>query len=183
MKSIIISIQPKWCELIALGDKNFCLVNGIEYKPEEAKTIEVRKTAPKVPFKAYIYQTKKKWIYKLLAKLGLWQGKVIGEFVCYQTDAMSENLLWRSWDNTDNYMRQLISNAKLTEHEFLQYAGEKTIYALHISDLKMYDKPKKLSEFKHKKVDNRGNWKQTVIEQIETAPQSWLYCEELEEDE
>ena len=42
MKSVLISINPKWCEKIASGEK----------------TIEVRKTAPKeVPFKCYIYMT------------------------------------------------------------------------------------------------------------------------------
>ena len=43
-KSVLISIQPKWCELIANGKK----------------TIEVRKTKPKLetPFKCYIYCTR-----------------------------------------------------------------------------------------------------------------------------
>ena len=43
MKSVLISIQPKWCELIASGKK----------------TVEVRKTKPKLetPFKCYIYCT------------------------------------------------------------------------------------------------------------------------------
>ncbi len=42
-KAVMISIQPKWCELIASGKK----------------TIEVRKTKPKIdtPFKCYIYCT------------------------------------------------------------------------------------------------------------------------------
>ena len=42
----MMSIQPKWCELIANGKK----------------TIEVRKTRPKLetPFKCYIYCTKPK---------------------------------------------------------------------------------------------------------------------------
>ena len=45
MKSVLISIQPKWVEKIVKGEK----------------TIEVRKTAPQeVPFKAYIYCTKEK---------------------------------------------------------------------------------------------------------------------------
>ena len=41
MKAVMISIQPKWCDLIASGKK----------------TIEVRKTRPKIdiPFKCYIY--------------------------------------------------------------------------------------------------------------------------------
>lgn len=46
MKAVMLSIQPKWCELIASGKK----------------TIEVRKTAPQLqmPFKCYIYETKRK---------------------------------------------------------------------------------------------------------------------------
>lgn len=43
MKSVLISIQQKWCDLIASGEK----------------TLEVRKTRPKLetPFKVYIYCT------------------------------------------------------------------------------------------------------------------------------
>ena len=46
MTSIMISIKPKYCKLIANGKK----------------TVEVRKTKPKidVPFKCYIYCTKNK---------------------------------------------------------------------------------------------------------------------------
>lgn len=49
MKEVLISIQPKWCELIANG----------------TKTVEVRKTKPKLntPFKCYIYCTKEKQQY------------------------------------------------------------------------------------------------------------------------
>ena len=45
-KAVLISIQPKWCELIASGKK----------------TVEVRKTKPKLetPFKCYIYATRPK---------------------------------------------------------------------------------------------------------------------------
>lgn len=44
MKSVLLSIKPKYCELIAKGKK----------------TIEVRKSMPKLdtPFKCYIYMTK-----------------------------------------------------------------------------------------------------------------------------
>jgi predicted transcriptional regulator len=42
-KAVLISIKPKWCDLIRQG----------------RKTVEVRKTCPKleVPFKVYIYET------------------------------------------------------------------------------------------------------------------------------
>lgn len=82
MKSVLISIQPKWCELIASGKK----------------TIEVRKTAPKleVPFKCYIYQKKllknnKAYSYKTWAR----NGKVIGEFVCDRIDIYKRGILFR----------------------------------------------------------------------------------------
>ena len=81
MKSVLLSIKPKYCELIAGG----------------IKTIEVRKTKPKLdtPFKCYIYCTKDKNIsfwtgkrysyaddrsHNLFDVCG--NGKVIGEFVC-----------------------------------------------------------------------------------------------------
>ena len=55
MKSVLISIKPKWCELIANGEK----------------TIEVRKTKPKLetPFKCYIYCAKGKPIFEQSAFL------------------------------------------------------------------------------------------------------------------
>lgn len=48
MRSVLLSIHPKWCELIASGKK----------------TIEIRKTRPKLepPFKCYIYCTNKNLI-------------------------------------------------------------------------------------------------------------------------
>ena len=60
-KAVLISIQPKWCELIASGKK----------------MVEIRKNKPKLetPFKCYIYQTK--------------GGNVIGEFVCDEIERFS----------------------------------------------------------------------------------------------
>ena len=86
MKSVLISIQPKWCELIASGKK----------------MVEVRKTRPKIdtPFKCYIYCTQGKDVLAISRysdnQAFLWNksdvdrynidmvrnGKVIGEFVC-----------------------------------------------------------------------------------------------------
>ena len=77
MKSVLISIQPKYVGLIANGKK----------------TIEVRKTRPNLstPFKCYIYCTKTKdqsfYVTKevfngINAITGYGKGKVVGEFVC-----------------------------------------------------------------------------------------------------
>lgn len=84
MSSVLISTQPKWCEKICnqIGERNG--------KPLYEKTIEVRKTRPKVemPFKVYIHETKGKQVEHLdgcdITYYG--RGKVIGEFVCNRID-------------------------------------------------------------------------------------------------
>ena len=178
-KAVMISIQPKYCELIASGKK----------------TIEVRKTAPKLqtPFKVYIYQTKKKWIYRLLKKLGLYQGKVIGEFVCDRIDEflVFENKTVQYW----NYHN--LEKSCLTYDEIANYIGtNKKGYGLHIFDLKIYDKPKELWEFSYPCTGKKCSKCQYEIREdlafgevgvgcgrnhITHPPQSWGYVEEMQE--
>ena len=75
MKAVLISIRPQWCELIAAGKK----------------TVEVRKTKPKLetPFKVYIYCTKDKHGWFDFGKKQRLDGTVIGEFVCTAIMPMS----------------------------------------------------------------------------------------------
>ena len=92
MKAVLISIQPQWCEKIFNGEK----------------TIEVRKTAPKIemPFTVYVYQTKIKGkkgdsfmvVDALNENLGC--GKVIGSFVCDRVEEYEGEF----WDD-DTYER------------------------------------------------------------------------------
>ena len=180
MKSVLISIQPKWCELIANGKK----------------TVEVRKTKPKLetPFKVYIYCTKGETIYLPRDIFGnnALNGKVIGEFVC---DAIIRNCEMANADIAEQ--QGCIKREKL-----LKYAGDKEIYGWHISDLVIYDKPKELSEFRTlcKYRNNDGSCQYTKVEcdcinfdynpdySVNFAeccdfmirpPQSWCYVEEL----
>lgn len=174
-KSVLISIQPKWCELIASGKK----------------TIDVRKTAPKdkEPFKVYIYQTKKKWIYHLLEKLGLYQGKVIGEFVCDKVENIMVDI--DENDHVDYLVtNDFLSNTCLSFNEICRYLRNSDGYGWHISDLKIYDKPKELGEFyRWKKCDSckMSGYEATacmydidckVPARITRPPQSWMYVEE-----
>lgn len=149
MKTVLISIKPKWCEKIASGEK----------------TIEVRKTAPKeVPFKCYIYCT-----YGNMKEnycLGM-RGKVIGEFVC---DKINE---WKYLpDHIDNCGHEYYIKCKdghstcLTYDEIENYGKGKTLYGWHISNLKIYDKPKAITEFK-------GECRQQNDVQCENCP----YCD------
>ena len=123
MKSVLISIEPKWCELIANGKK----------------TIEVRKTKPKLdtPFKCYIYCTKK--FYR--AGDGYFQGKccgkVIGEFVC-------DTIIT---DHTFGHDPMFNALSCMSDAEIASYCTANEMYGFHISDLTIYDKPKDLDDF------------------------------------
>lgn len=186
MKSVLISIQPKWCELIAICKK----------------TIEVRKTAPKEKesFKVYIYQTKKKWIYKLFEKLGLYQGKVIGEFVCDRIDnqiVFHKGIFRIMIQGYGEKLSALCKSAALSLddlHDYIDTDGSdfEIVYGWHISDLKIYDKPRGLGEF-YRKVNcahiNTGfckicandckYYKGEFYQSLTRPPQSWCYVEEL----
>lgn len=180
MKSVMLSIQPKWCELIASGKK----------------TIEVRKTCPKLdtPFKCYIYCTKNnEYMYRCrfdenrLAIPELWNGKVIGEFICDSIDEfiVFENGMVQYWNYHD------LKKSCLTYEQIAEYIGNgKKGYAWHISDLKIYDKPKELREFykvgkhaacaKGKRTCDRLRYTdfcRTCKFEIRRPPQSWQYID------
>lgn len=194
MKSVLLSIQPKYCELIASGKK----------------TVEIRKTRPKIetPFKCYIYCTKQNVPGEILLTYNKkvegrnkgfrdngdipLAGKVIGEFIC-------DDIKWHG--NSAYVIREecikALEGSCLTEEEFHNYMGYPPInpyqdlkealkkyqfYGWHISDLVIYDKPKELREFKKpcKETNlcypdncNRCGWNILL-----RPPQSWCYVEE-----
>lgn len=143
MKAVMISIQPKWCELIASGKK----------------TIEVRKTAPKLkrPFKCYIYctQGKVKDLFSCGDRIYQNRMKVIGEFTCRGMMGGSSPLLSKQ--------------SCLTPSEIFDYSKGKRIYGWRIADLVIYDKPRELSEF------SKYGFGRTVP--LKRPPQSWMYVE------
>lgn len=152
IKAVLISNQPKWCELIASGKK----------------TIEVRKTRPtlETPFKCYIYQTKRTWVYNIYSAIADWQGNVIGEFVC---DEIMNGFLISPWG--DFIQKQTYLEYK----EIKAYGKDKPLCFWHISELKIYDKPKELVEFVGLRKTKFGY--QPI--RITRPPQSWCYVEEL----
>ena len=176
MKSVLISIQPKWCELIARGKK----------------TVEVRKTRPKLetPFKVYIYCTEKDYdkifcVDKLMHKVflnGKGKQKVIGEFVCNEIEEYhADDFLYGTYDiGDDEVIRTCLADGLLWE-----YGKGGNLYGWHISNLVIYDEPKDLSEFK--KVSNGANKcrqeffgkdfcdKYYSDLKVTRPPQSWCY--------
>lgn len=204
MKSVLLSIQPKWCELIANGKK----------------TIEVRKTRPKLepPFKCYIYETKglcdtPTFIDESGYISYRGRGQVIGEFVCDEIHTLIGQL---SKTHTPSDKEVVERATCLTLHEITEYLKPKNDgfgmgYGWHISDLVIYDKPKELGEFyvtdmnavmscKYREriyvnpdfvngAKIKGgyicdkddtNWcRKCLLKPLTRPPQSWCYVEEL----
>lgn len=214
MKAVLISIQPRWCEKIATGEK----------------TVEVRKTKPKIatPFKVYIYCTlppKEELfghggIYEYANELIRLQSgevvydygmrlccdpegrpytsdnflcrKVIGEFVCDKVVEFPNEPYDPGFDETANC-------ACLDEMKLYEYLGSRqTGYGWHISELKIYDKPKRLSDFERPckclaeyegelycdclNCDNAGDSDYGITacdRKQRKPPQSWCYVEDL----
>ncbi len=194
MKSVLISTRPEWCEKICheIGmDKNG--------KPIYEKSIEVRKTKPSIPtpFKCYIYccKAKSQWRYSSYegayenseGEIVYAQQHVIGEFICDKVMFLTP-LGLRGFEMHEEILKMMC----LTNDDLNAYGGLKTLYGWHISDLKIYDKPKELKDFllpcggkicwgcnllkvKGAECINRGKRYAT------RPPQSWCYVEELEE--
>ena len=170
MKSVLMSIKPKWCKLIANGKK----------------TVEIRKTKPKLetPFKVYIYCTKGEPAFTQSAFCDeVSNGKVIGEFVCENIETIdliySENLR-----QANSKINEILENSCLSAYDFLVYLSrdktDKNGYAWHISDLVIYDKPMELSEFRSyncRAYIDENSYPMPTHE-ITRPPQSWCYVEE-----
>lgn len=165
MKSVLISIRPKWVEKIAKGEK----------------TIEVRKSAPQeVPFKAYIYCCKGnngyEWLYRVdddgRGKAQSWHGKVVGEFICDKVYPIkNQGSSFVVANEEQGVTNEIAGQSCLYYDDMVSYFGDKDGYGWHISDLNIYDKPRNLSEF------GKVGFGHEVP--LTRPPQSWQYVEEL----
>ncbi len=183
MNEIMLSIRPKWCELIASGQK----------------TIEVRKTKPKcnVPFKVYIYCTQSRIPVRYDESIVMFEddlaitnrfgcGKhvenpygmlmegefllnctVIGEFVCdrvYELVTQSQGGSYYVKGEDQSITNDVARHSCLTLKDMHEYLRSNVGFGWHISDLIVYDKPRDLSDFGMKR-----------------PPQSWCYVEKERE--
>lgn len=190
MKSILLSIKPKYVELIASGQK----------------TIEVRKTAPQeVPFKCYIYETKGQYVkftHGAHTKYGYGRGKVIGCFICDKVDEYNFHnglVAFNSMGLPSGFYGSYLifeddyESMCLSYDEVKNYGKGKTLYGWHISDLKIYDKPRELSEFSRpcsysglcfscKRTSFKKDGNLLCNTKITRPPQSWMRVEDLGEE-
>ena len=190
-KAVMLSIRPKWAEKIINGDK----------------TIEVRKTRPKMntPFKCYIYCTLPKYPHEDFIATNYPRpqfyggGKVVGEFTCDRIDWIThigytgipnlvETRICDAATMRTSPVGGLLNAACLTPKMLNDYLAWGDGYGWHISDLRIYDAPRELSEFRRSCPnswycescamyrENNGTCGNESL-QLKHAPQSWCYVE------
>lgn len=192
-KAILTSINPESCKLIVSGEKTF----------------DIRKLKPQLelPFKCYIYCTLSRKLNHdnehvikspIYIKNGIlkydsddidsWElgnGKIIGEYICDRIETLFNT------DDSSQYknnvlLTEFLKNTSTTFEEFQYYVGTRTgkksiVHGWHISNLKIYDKPKEFDYFR-KPVDcHRGKDHYDCVGcwdcEIKRPPQSWCYIE------
>lgn len=209
MKAVLLSIRPNWCKKILDGEK----------------TVEVRRTCPVhgTPFKVYIYCTMagsdSLFMDVLNRDVAAWnrggwpekKGRVIGEFTCKKITGLTHVGKTGSWEPECLYVMapgsyykpadELLKAACMSKEAAEKYLKGRDGCAWHISDLKIYDKPKELDEFSRfgfcgmngtgvcgnegcKYYEPSSNYMEPLTCKIDGCsicrpPQSWRYVEEL----
>lgn len=155
MKAVLMSIKPTWCKKILDGEK----------------TVEVRRTCPVhgTPFKVYIYCTMagsdSLFIDVLNRDIAAWnrggwpekKGRVIGEFTCKKITGLTHVGETGSWEPASLYVMapgsyykpadELLEAACMSKETAEKYLKGSDGYGWHISDLKIYYRPRSLDEF------------------------------------
>ena len=185
MKAIMMSIRPQWIAKIL----------------NKEKTIEIRKRFPKdyVGW-VYIYCTKEQGLARLnnnswndtfIAEKEITndnfkhiysgydgKGKVVARFWCdnveeikVETAPFDSNLI--HWETKTLSMFDICQKSCLSEKELYNYLQGKNGYAIHITKLEIFDKPKEISEFLiPKETKYTIEWKE-----LTKAPQSYCFIE------
>ena len=200
MKAVLISIRPKWCEKIARGDKTI-EVRKTRPKLETpfkcyiycTKAKEHLLTILKDGDENYgeIYHGKPVFIKVDESTVcDMWgkRQKVIGEFVCdeikyfdfeesewaYSVAPPGSNMPMHE----SEALKLCYKDGCLNDNDMLSYFGDEAwkAYFWHISNLKIYDKPRELREFTGLRQTKFG----AEPVPITRPPQSWCYVEEVE---
>nr|DAQ95601.1 MAG TPA: hypothetical protein [Caudoviricetes sp.] len=199
-KAVMISIRPKWCEKICSGEKTI-EVRKSRPKLEPPFKCYIYCTQASVRYQTIcgchvlnsdeLYRHPEQGIkhgYSIelmlcenYTKDNFLNGKVIGEFTCdriYKIDKDSTDFLFKA-GGLSVYKQAAEEKCGLcvamTDDELHDYLEHYQGYGWHISDLNIYDKPKRLDEFTFLRETKFGSEPVT----IKRPPQSWFYVEEV----
>lgn len=185
MKSIIASVSSYLCEKIVSGDCKILVKKSAPKEVPFKDYIYCTKTKNKWSLCDYegAYQNSEgEIVYAQQHIIGEFICDKVEDFYCASVPYLKENNLgygqfvdngvykvngWHEgiiFERNDKYIETMLNNDDLKEmclsaQELFDYIGVgKHLYAWHIADLKIYDKPKELSEFRTPKNPHRiGN--------------------------
>lgn len=204
-KAVMLSIRPKWCQKIASGKKT------IEVRKTKPKL--------ETPFKCYIYCTRDKHLAFMQNQTGtnlmacmdvdaaipvggaIGNGKIIGEFTCDWIQSFDS--AYSEWAyavapsgsvmpmHETKALELCQKDGCLSDDDVLSYFGDEDwkAYFWHISDLRIYDTPRELSEFQRAtdpcdSCHAEYTWECTGYKKfsgdIKSPPQSWCYVEDVQ---
>jgi hypothetical protein len=178
MKKIMLSVQPQWLAKILNGEK----------------TVEIRKTVPKLPCTVWLYCTKggavllQDWGNAMIQN-GIPQlnGQIVAKFVLEKADKIQYGFIHDvvgaevqdSGKNGYFITNGQIESARIGYYELLKYGKTKPLFAWHIDSLVIFDKPMELKQFgtwdAKRWHENGTHWFP-----LNRAPQSWQYVEVIE---
>ena len=197
-KAVMLSIRPKWCEKIASGEKT------IEVRKTRPKMDTPFKCyiycTNRRPFLVWGDVFRGDWFTEFTRISGysraeadkIWDvfnGHIVGEFTCdriyeIRKRGIPENfdycyLSLNEWGNDDIETEIRAISASCVSKEELNAYGSKAplLYGWHISNLRIYDTPRELSEFTGLRNTRFG----AAPYDIKRPPQSWCYVEAMKD--
>lgn len=198
MKAVLRSVKPYWLYLILTGKKTVEIGKSCPQAKDWNKVVEMYCSKDMRSFNR-IPEEDKEWMHKYL-------GKVACRFVCecilthkFHNGLISFNSIGLPSGTYSSYLifEDDYKAMCLSFDEVKQYGKGKTIYGWHISQLKIYDKPKELSEFVTAREKDycdgcgvarescNGDYHCTQKHcdgyHLSRPPESWMYVQELEE--
>lgn len=191
--NILLSVRPEWLAKILNGEK----------------TVEIRKSVPKLPCEVYLYCTKKEHTALVIRKGEMnygevmdkpifvkapdayWQlplgvhGKVVAKFTLKEAEKITFEVVDYYTPTWDGYYAkdELLEKAKITIAELNAYGNGNPLYAWHITDLVIFEKPMELWQFNQKGFPHSTDYtayennEPRYYHHITRAPQSWQYVE------
>lgn len=179
MKAILLSIKPEW--LVKILNKE--------------KTIEVRKKFPKdyVGW-VYLYCSKSKPYLTRETAAFIYgydneplNGKVVARFWCDKVETLGIKY-GKGWETDTMTIKEIEQKSCLDRFKLYDYLKGKNGFAIHISKLEIFDKPRELGEFVVCTAKNHTCVKSfsypcrkcVYMNELTKAPQNLCYIENID---
>ena len=204
-KSVLISIRPEWVKMILNGEKTleirktcpkletpfkcyiYCTQASVKYQTICGCRVLNSDELYRHPEQGIKHGSSiELMLCENYTKNNFLNGKVIAEFTCDRCDRVEAIKAATGPYGIYAVDDDFVAQARLGDGALWDYGKGATLYGWHVSNLEIYDTPKKLDEFSRpfencigKVCDEYGCAYCENGGHIKRPPQSWCYVEEL----